>query len=139
MSDLSTPDILEAVTHQAGLMVATVYLIQFLKRAQWFPWINANSERLTQWVSTLAALGSAIFIQGTLTMTGSASDGWHFSGTIPSVHVLFDAFVRFAGQKAGQEFLFRNVVERPKEVTIVPPVKMTPDGKPAEDNLVVKP
>jgi hypothetical protein len=139
--DISNPDLmraLDAMAHQAGLVVITVYVIQWLKRARWFPWLSANSDRVTRWVSTGAALGTALFVQGTISITsGDASTGWHFTGSTPSLHALYDGFIRFAAQRAGQEWMFQNVVKKPKEVTLVPAEKDDAAGKPIDEHLVV--
>lgn len=132
-------DGLEAIGHQIGLVVITVYAIQFLKRVAWFPWLNANSDKVTNVVSTVAALAAALFVEGSLTMTGDASTGWHFVGSIPSLHVMWHSFIRFAGQKAGQDWFLRNVAQQPKPVALVLPEKMDVGGKPEPEKLVVAP
>lgn len=119
-----------AVAHQAGLVAITVWGLEFLKRWKAFRWINANTGTVTRIVSTLAALAAALAVQ--ISVTGDASTGWHGTFAIPSVHILWDSFIRFAGQKMGQEGLYRLVYDRPQPVIPVRPEPMDAQGKPIE-------
>lgn len=120
-----------AVAHQAGLVAITVWLIEFLKRWKAFRWINANTGSVTRVLSTLCALASALAVQ--ISVTGDASTGWQGTFAIPSVHILWDSFIRFAGQKMGQEGLYRLVYDRPQPVIPVAPEPMDRQGKPIKD------
>ena len=57
---VTNPDIhnlIDALADQAGLVFVSVYAIQFVKKSQLFPFVNANSTRMTKWLS----VGTALF------------------------------------------------------------------------------
>lgn len=132
VADTGISTTIDALAHQAGLIAITVYGLQFLKTTRLFPYLNANTETATRLISTLAALLAALAVQ--ISVTGDANHGWAFSGSIPSAHALWDGVIRFCGQKMGQEFLYRNLVKSPQEVSLVPAPQLDASGKPAGGN-----
>jgi hypothetical protein len=119
---------LDSVAHSTGLIIATVWILQFLKKAPWFSWLNADSSTATQIVSTVIAFLSAIAVQ--ISFTGNAGVGWDGTFHIPNAHALVDGISRFFLAKGGQDFLYSTVYKRPMEVTPVLPPKMDSLGKP---------
>jgi hypothetical protein len=132
VSDTGISTTIDALAHQAGLIAVTVYVLQFLKTTRFFPWLNANTETATRIVSTGAALAAALAVQ--ISITGDAAHGWAFSGSIPSLHAIWDGAIRFFGQKMGQDFLYRKLVKNPQEVAVVAPASIDPSGKPIGGN-----
>ena len=86
--------------HQSGIAVATVFAIDYLKKANWFPWINNNTETLNRVISVLVALFTA---SGLKVLSGNAASGWTIS--IPAMPVLLDTLVHASAQFGGQEIL----------------------------------
>ena len=123
-------NILNSLAHSVGLAGVTVYGLQWLKKASWFPFLSSHTSQINSLVSTLVAIGVGAGIQ--ISWTGNSADGWHFAGAIPAAHVVMDGVFRSICQKLGQEFLFRTIVKTPAEVAIVPPEKMNVEGKPVE-------
>jgi hypothetical protein len=129
--------VLHSMGHQAGFVVLTVYGIKWLRRAIWFPWLNANSDRLSSWISTGAALGSALFVAGTFSVVGSWATGWHLGVGIHSVDDIYDGVTRFIVQRGAQEWMWQSVVKKPTPVAFVKPEKMDAAGKPEPEKLIV--
>jgi len=128
---VTNPDIhnlIDAVADQAGLVFVSVYAIQFVKKSQLFPFVNANSTQVTKWISVATALFSALAIQ--IHIQGSSAAGWHGTFAIPNAHDLWTSFVRFCGAKMGQDVLYNTVYNKPVEVVPVRPVAMDAGGKP---------
>ncbi len=136
VSDPGISSWVESLSHQAGLAGITVWILQGLKRSTFFPWISANTNRINQVVSTLAALFSALAIQISVT-GGDLGTGFHGTWAIPSAHILWDSIVRFVGSKIGQDALYKIVYDKPLEVTPVAPPPMDFQGKPLPDPVKV--
>lgn len=102
-------DEIAALVHQAGIGTIAVYLIQWLKKSNWFPWLNAQSGTITRWAGLAVAFLTSVGIQHTF--TGDSTNGWHVSLVIPSLSVLASTFVHAAGQFSGQQVLYHTAVK----------------------------
>lgn len=120
----------ESYVHQAGLAAVSVWVIQTLKQAKWFPLLNANSDALTRLISIATALASALAIQ--ISVTGNASTGWDGSFHIGGAHALWDDAIRVIGSKYGQTLIYNQFYNRPIQVTPVRAPVMDSGGKPKE-------
>jgi len=132
---VTNPDIhnlIDALADQTGLVFVSVWAVQFMKRSQLFPFINANSGNVTKWISVGTALFSALAIQIHIT-NGNAAHGWNGTFAIPDLHSLWTSFVRFCGAKMGQDVLYNTVYNKPVEVTLKKPPAMDAGGKPVEE------
>ena len=92
---------------EIGIMI--VWLIQWLKRLPWFPWVAERTAAANRLISAVLALASASLIhyswdstEGTLVITGLTLAN--------TVHFLFAA----AGQFCGQEVLYQMAYHKEK-------------------------
>ena len=111
-----------------GVSVGTGLLLSFvlesLKNASWFPWLNLKSSTLNRWVSVLMAFLATVGInymwdEATRNLT------IHIPTLGGFLLLLWQFGVQWAFQKAG----YRAVVKEPQEVTLKAPVTT---AKPAE-------
>lgn len=86
---------------QIGATLLAVGGMQWLKKASWFPLLKEGQAKLNRLGSLLIAGGIALGIH--ITFTGSASAGWAFSGTIPSLWVILTGLFHWAAQFIYQE------------------------------------
>lgn len=128
---VANPDLtvwLNGLSDQAFIGFMVVGVMNYIKRASWFPWLNANSENLTKWVSNIAAIVAAVGVQ--IHITGSWEAGWVCSPcSTPPAHAMFTSIGRIFGQKAFQSWLYHNT-KSPQPVTAVPAEPMNGQGKP---------
>lgn len=68
---------MEALSNQVLISAVGVWVLERLKRASWFPWVTAQSDRAQRWAAVLIALVATAGIQvtfesdaGVLTVTG---------------------------------------------------------------------
>jgi hypothetical protein len=118
----------ESYLHQIYVAAIAVYGIERLKRSTWVPWINANSALVTKAVSWIVALASALAIQ--VSVTGSATAGWHGTFDIPNAHALWDTLGRIIVSKGMQTGIYDKFFNKPLQVTPVLPPPMDEAGKP---------
>lgn len=83
-----------------------VYVIEYLKRSQWFKWLSADSATTNRIVSGLAAAAMAFGISA----TGSADTGWVIH--VPSLAVLMVGIWEWAKQYVLQQVLYDSVVQK---------------------------
>jgi len=92
--------------HQAGISVATVFIIDWLKKSAWFPWINNNTETINKIVSLSVALFTAAGLK-IVSHEGSISAGGIVTIAVPPISVVLDTILHAAGQFGGQEVLHK--------------------------------
>lgn len=106
------------LAHQAGIGALAVYLIQILKDAKWFPWLNANSTALNRWLGIGIAVATSLGIK--YAASGAPETGYHIVLSIPALGQLTDAAIHAAAQYAGQQVLYHTSVKVPEPAP--PPV-----------------
>lgn len=107
----------EGLGQRAAMAYVAAMVIDWLKRTNWVPWINHNTDKLNRVVSIVAAIGQTagfnFIFEGTLDAGGIL----HVS--IPSlsaiVHFATDSVYTFAAQ----EFAYK-VAMKPRAVEGVP-------------------
>jgi hypothetical protein len=110
-----------ALGHQIGIAAGVVWLLEFLKRSNWFPWLNQNSALVNRIVSIAVALIAAIGV--TMNITGNLQLGGSITIAFPSLSAMLDAGSHFLAQLALQEGFYQQIVKRssPSSVPEVPP------------------
>lgn len=114
MHDLMTNELVSQVTASA----VVVAFINYLKKAAWIPFINANSLWVNRLVALLAAIATSIGLHwtfdaqaGSLTITGLTAmgilgSGWEVAKSYAMQHILYlqtrAAKVTDTGAGAGQ-------------------------------------
>ena len=90
---------------QGGVAFATVFLLDYLKRASWFPWISNETETLNRALSLIVAFctaaGLKIASSGTTHGPGSLTIAWGSSLWV----VLGHAGSQFLAQEGAHKFL----------------------------------
>ena len=99
-----------ALGHQIGIAAGVVWLLEWLKRSNWFPWLNQNSVLVNRVVSIVVALIAAIGV--TMSITGNLQLGGSLTITFPSLPTMLDAGSHFLTQLVLQEGLYQQVVRR---------------------------
>ena len=99
----------DTLSYQAGLAMAAVYLIQWLKGANWFPWLTRHTDLANKVVSFVLALFTAAGIEWHT--TGTAMTGGSITITYPALSVVFTGVIRFITQIGLQEGFYRNAVK----------------------------
>ena len=91
---------------QAVVAVAGSWLLQRLKAAPWFPFIDEWSTNALQraWAAAIAVASSLSILY---VVTGSAVEGWQVSLTIPPLLSLGKAAFHAAFSFAMQEIVYR--------------------------------
>lgn len=96
---------MDASTSLVGTQVGSTLLavggMQYLKNAKWFKFLQPGQKSVNRIVSVLVAGGIAIGIH--VTFTGSASQGWSGTFSIPSVWTMLVAAFHWASQYIYQE------------------------------------
>lgn len=132
--DPSVTDWFNGIADQAGLAFITVGVMNYLKKAKWFPALNAINEKVTRRVSTIVAIVAAVGVQ--IHLTGSWTAGWTCSPcTVPPVHAIYTSIAKMFGQKYGQDFLYHNT-QSPQPVISVPAPPMDMVGKPLQEHPI---
>lgn len=104
----------DSLTHHIALGFATSYLLEWLKRAQWFPWVNQHSDLLNRLISVAAAFFSSVGIQAVMTGNLSFETGATITLTLPSLSVITDTLVHTLGQLAIQQATYQGLIQKPK-------------------------
>lgn len=86
------------LSHQFGVSVAVVHILEWLKNAGWFPWLTNNSGTVLRIISLLIALATSA---GFKIMSGDPIHGW--TVFIPSFAVIFDTTLHAIAQFGAQE------------------------------------
>lgn len=95
------------VVHQIGLAGILVYLLQGLKRANWFPWIGQHTDTLNRVLSLIAAGIAAVGVE--IATTGSLTTGGTLTITYPSWQVMTETGLRFVCQYVLQQAFYKQV------------------------------
>jgi hypothetical protein len=98
------------LANQVGVSVLTVYVLQALKRAPWFPWIKQNTDRLNRGLAVLIAFLTAAGFQ--FSMQGSWQAGRTVTVVIPSVGVLWTVLLHALAQTGMQESFYHGIVKK---------------------------
>lgn len=107
----------DTMAHVTGAALLC-YLLDWLKRQQWFPWLHFDSGKLNRWVSVIGAFFLAVGIE----WTGDAGAGWTIH--IPPLTVVLSACLEWGKQFATQQVLFDVVPrfqKRPEPMLALPP------------------
>lgn len=102
-------DELSQLTHQGGIGVIFVYILQYLKNSTHFPWLTQNTPRLNRWVGMVIALGTSLGVK--YAATAASGGGYHVVLDIPNLQALGDALIHAAAQFAGQQVLYHTAVK----------------------------
>ena len=94
------------LSHQFGVSVAVVHILEWLKRAGWFPWLTANSTTVLRLISILVALATSA---GFKIISGDAGHGWNIF--IPPVAVVVDTLIHAVAQFGAQQGYYSIVVK----------------------------
>ena len=86
------------LSHQFGVSVAVVHILEWLKQAGWFPWLTNNSTTVLRLISILAALATSA---GFKIISGDAGHGWNIF--IPPIAVVFDTLLHAIAQFGAQQ------------------------------------
>lgn len=86
-----------------------VYLLQWLKRTKWVPWVNMHSSTLNHWLSIVGALITSVGIH--LTFTGTAADGWQGTFMVPSLLAMWHGLTHLVQSYVAQKVLYTAVVK----------------------------
>lgn len=115
-------DELSQLTHQGGIGVIAVYILQWLKNSTHFPWLTQDTAKLNRWVGLMVALGTSLGVK--YAATAASGGGYHVVLDIPSMQALGDALIHAAAQFAGQQVLYHTAV---KAVSVDQPVQPVVD------------
>jgi hypothetical protein len=100
-----------------------VYLIQLLKSAKWFPWLqNEGQITLKRIVSIAGALGAhtGITYAWHSLGAGTATGGYQFIVTLPPLSVVAAFVWRWAGQWIMQEGWYKIVYNKVAQIENIP-------------------
>lgn len=96
------------VADQLGSAYVITYAIEWLKRANWFPWLAQHTCAANRTISVIFALlvsvGFTFKAEGTMQTGGTITIGY------PSMGVLISAALHFALQLGFHETLYQKVV-----------------------------
>ena len=105
-----------ALAHHAGFAFATVYAIQYLKNAKWFPWMWTNTDTVNRVVSAVTALVTAAGVKFTAEAAAPGVGATVITITLPSLMtMLYGVAIHFSTQFGMQEMIYRSTVKRPAE------------------------
>lgn len=94
------------IVSQFTSAAVVVYLMQMLKRAQWFPWLTMETAKMNHVVAVVAAGVSALGVhfafsssEGTLLITGLnastiAHTAWHWANQYALQRVTYDTVAK---------------------------------------------
>lgn len=94
-----------------GAAAIIPYLIEGLKKASWFPWVNVATERLNQWLGILAALAVTAGIQYSWT-----AETRELLIVVPTLAAVVGILWNAAIQWGMQQFVYKTGVVLPKVV-----------------------
>lgn len=94
------------LVHQSGFAVISVFALDYLKRAPWFPWLSANSETINRVVSLAVALFTTVGLK-VLSSQGNIHTGGVITIAYPSIAVIIDTLMHASTQYGGQELLHK--------------------------------
>jgi hypothetical protein len=101
----------EALGGQITLSAVVVFLMQFAKNTKWFPFLDANSDKLNRWVAVGAAALTAIGIHWAY----DTSFSWMTGGVItiiwPGLHGVAHGTWEWLQSLAVQEWMYRSTVK----------------------------
>lgn len=96
------------LSHQMGLAAFAVFLIDWLKKSSWFPWMNQHTETLNRIVSWSIALAGTIGLS-VVSHTGDWQSGGQITIAFPSLisglSGLFHVFTQIGCQELGHKTL----------------------------------
>jgi prenyltransferase beta subunit len=92
-------------SYQAGLAASAVYLIQWLKGANWFPWLSEHTELANRVVASVLAVMSALGIQWTV--EGNMNTGGTLTVTLPAISAIINAAIHIVTQLALQQSFYK--------------------------------
>lgn len=104
----------EQIMLNLGLAWLSTHIIEWLKRASWFPLLNSGSDWLNRLASVFMALVNATGIH--YVVTGSAVEGGTITITIPMLSVVVSGLLTWLGQFAMQEGLYQATLKTPERV-----------------------
>ena len=94
-----------SLTHQLPVALVWVYILDYLKKAAWFPWLTQHTEALNRVASVAFALASAVGIK--FAVSGSMTAGGSLSIAFPPVAILLDTAMHAGSGFALQEILHK--------------------------------
>jgi hypothetical protein len=90
-----------------------VWIIQILKNAKWFPWLQNEGQVWTKRiVSVVGALAAHTGISYAWHSLATATGGYQLIVTIPPIQIIGQFVWRWAGQYVAQEGWYKLVYER---------------------------
>lgn len=89
-----------------GAGTVTVFVLDYLKRAAWLPWINQHSETLNRVISGLVAVATATGLK-VLSSQGNIHTGGVITIAYPSISVIVNTLIHGSGQFGFQELLHK--------------------------------
>lgn len=94
------------LSHQFGVSVAVVHILEWLKRAGWFPWLTQNSTTVLRLISILVAAGTSAGFK-------IVSGDWQHGVTlfIPPLSVLVDVVIHTVAQYGAQHGYYNLAVK----------------------------
>lgn len=99
----------QMMIHQGGLGSGFVFILQYLKNKNWFPWVSQNSASINRWAGIAFAIATSVGLKYALTET--AGGGWHLAIDIPSLPTVGDVVLHALTQYSGQEMLYHVAVK----------------------------
>lgn len=88
-----------------GAGTVTVFVMDWIKRTAWIPWINQHSDTLNRVVSLIVAVVTATGIK--MVSTGTLHAGGTITITFPAMQVIVNTLVHGGGQFGWQELLHK--------------------------------
>ncbi len=99
----------QMLMHQGGLGSAFVFLLQWLKNSNRFPWVSQNSAQINRWAGIIFAVATSVGLKYVL--TENTGGGWHLAIDIPSLPTVGDVVLHALTQYSGQEMLYHVAVK----------------------------
>ena len=98
-----------AFGHQVAIAAVLVWVLQMLKRAGWFPWLDANSDTANRIISVIAALVAGAGI--TFSVMGGIEDGGGVLIKWPALSAMTNGLSHCVVQYVLQEGIYRKMVK----------------------------
>jgi hypothetical protein len=99
-------DNITELSHQFGVSVAVVHVLEWLKRAGWFPWLTNNTTTALRIISLLAALATSA---GFKVLSGDYQHGWTLA--VPPLAAIADTLIHAVAQFGAQQGYYSIVVK----------------------------
>ena len=103
----------DLLAHQAGLAVLIVGSLDYLKRANWFPWLSEHTETLNRLVSVAAAISAAAGLS-VVSHHGNWQTGGDLTIVVPPLSTILTGLSHAASQwaltEAGHKILGNHVI-----------------------------